>query len=237
MSLPASDLPHTVILGGGGHARVLIESLLASGVAVPEAVLDADPSVWGREVFGVPIHGSDQRLPELQRQGVTHFVVGLGGVGDNRPRQQLFERAMAHGLQPLTVIHPTAIVSRAATIGGGSLVGPGAIVNAGAVLGVNVIVNTGAIVEHDCHVGDHVHIATGAKLSSTMRVGSLAHIGVGASVRQRLTIGEGAVVGAGAVVVKDVDPWTVVVGVPAQVLQRVERGATLGISSQEEESE
>ena len=95
-------------------------------------------------------------------------------------------------------------------------------INSDTQFGVNVIVNTGAIVEHDCVIDSHAHIATGAKLSGTVMVGKGAHIGVGASVRQGINIGEGAIVGAGAAVVKDVEPWTVVVGVPARLLRHRE---------------
>jgi sugar O-acyltransferase (sialic acid O-acetyltransferase NeuD family) len=211
-----------VILGGGGHARVLIDCLLAQGGAIPRGVLDVDRALWGTELLGVPVLGGDDLLPRLAQEGVSHFVVGVGGVADNQPRRLLFELAVSHGLEPLTVCHPSAVCSSWATVGAGSVLYPTAVVNAGAFLGVNVIVNTGAIVEHDCRVGDHVHLATGARLCSTVRIGDGAHIGAGATVRQRLSIGAGAMIGAGAVVVNDVEPLTVVAGVPARVLERHE---------------
>lgn len=210
-----------VILGGGGHARVLIDSLQTSGLTTPYAILDPDRSRWGQELQGVPILGDDDLLSELVNRGVNCFVVGLGSTGDNRPRQRLFELGLSYNLKSLTVIHPTAICSRWSNVGPGSQLFPGSIVNAGATLGVNVIVNSGAIVEHGCELGDHVHVATGARLASTVRVGAGAHIGAGATVRQCLTVGKSAIVGAGAVVVKDVSPHTVVVGVPARVLREV----------------
>jgi len=79
-----------------------------------------------------------------------------------------------------------------------------------------VIVNTGAIVEHDCELGDHVHMATASRLCSTVKVGDLAHIGAGATILQCLSLGEGSVVGIGSAVIKDVTPWTTVVGSPAR---------------------
>lgn len=217
-----------LILGGGGHAHVLIDCLQASGIAIPHAVLDPDPALWGKEVSGVPVLGGDELLPQLVRQGITHFMIGLGAVGDNRPRRRLFELAVAHGMTPLTVCHPSAISSPWAKVGVGSLLAPAAIVNAGAVVGDNVIVNTAAVVEHGCVIGDHAHVATGAKLASTVTVGACTHIGAGATVRQGLSIGEGAIVGAGAVVVKDVAPWTVVVGVPARPMRQREPAQPLG---------
>jgi len=52
-------------------------------------------------------------------------------------------------------------------------------------------------------------------------VGRLAHIGAGAVLIQGVTVGEGALVGAGAVVLKDIEPWTVVAGNPAMSLKRL----------------
>ena len=211
-----------VILGGGGHARVLIDAMQQSGTAIPQAVLDADPALWGTDLLGMPILGGDDQLPRLVQQGITQFVVGVGSIGDNRPRQRLFDLALKHGLAPLTVCHPSASCSPWATVGPGSVIFPQAVVNAGARIGVNVIVNTGAIVEHDCVIGDHAHIASGATLASTVTVGALAHIGAGATVRQCIAIGECAIVGAGAVVIRDVAPGTTVVEVPARPLHKAQ---------------
>ena len=173
--------------------------------------------------------GGDELLDQLPGDRASQFVVGLGGVGDNRPRRRLFELGLAHGLTPVSVVHPSAVNSQWATIGAGTVICPMAVVNAGALIGDNVIINTGAIVEHDCEIADHVHVATGSRLCSTVNVGEGAHIGAGATVRQGLRIGEGAIVGAGAVVIREVGPWSVVVGVPArpishQGLASVNRG-------------
>lgn len=204
-----------VFLGGGGHARVLIDLMREAGLGDPHGILDADATRWGRDLDGVPILGGDDLLSQLPGRGVTSFVVALGSIRDTAPRRRLFSLALEHGLEPLTLRHPSAVCSAVASLGPGCQLLAGSIVNAGASLGANVIVNSGAIVEHDCVLGDHVHLATGARLASSVNVGAGAHIGIGAVVRQCLSIGEGAVVGAGAVVVRDVATATTVVGVPA----------------------
>lgn len=208
-----------VMIGAGGHARMVLEIIRAMGRLAPQAVVDADSSLWGRDLDGVPIVGGDDRLAELASQGVRRFAVGVGATGDNSRRRRVYEAGLSAGLQPITLLHPTAIVSPGATIGAGAQVFPGAIVNAGSLIGANVIINSGAVVDHDCAIGDHAHVATGAVLAGTVSVGCGAHIGAGAVIRQCLRIGEWAVVGAGAVVVKDVDPRVVVVGVPARVVR------------------
>ncbi len=215
-----SAVPRCVVLGAGGHARVLIDAIVAAGSATIVGLLDPDAS--RRPIDGIRVIGDDAMLDRLRGTDVTHFVVGVGGTGDNMPRHRLFARALAAGLEPLTVRHPSALVSSGARLGRGCQFLPGCIVNVGAVLGSNVIVNSGAIVEHDCVLGDDVHIATGARLASTVTVGAGAHVGVGASIVQCRRIGEWAVVGAGAAVVSDVPPSTIVVGVPARELRPVE---------------
>lgn len=212
-------LSRCVILGGGGHARVLIDCLRESDLVEIEGVLDVDSSLHGQKILDVSVLGGDELLGGMAAGGVTHFVVGLGGVGNNGPRRRLFELGCSFRLTPLTVRHPSAMVSRWASIGPGCQLLPGSIVNAGATLGKNVIVNSGAIVEHDCIIGDHVHIATGAKLASAVHAGAGAHVGAGATIRQCIRIGEDSIVGAGAVVVKDIEPRVVVAGVPARPIR------------------
>jgi UDP-perosamine 4-acetyltransferase len=207
-------------LGAGGHASVVIEILRAAGTHDPVALLDPREELWGSEVLGVPVVGGDELLQAQYDSGVRSAFIGLGGSGDLRPRQRLYERALSAGLAPVDAIHPTAVVSPSAVVGPGVTIAPFAIVHARARLGCNVLVNTAAVVEHDCVLGDHVHVASGATLASTVTVGAGAHVGLGAAVRQGTTVGSRAVVGAGAVVVADVESGTVVVGNPARVLRR-----------------
>ena len=205
-------------LGAGGHAKVVMDILRMSGDWTVVGLLDPKESLWGTEVFGVPVRGPDSQLTSLITEGIRHVFIGLGSTGNTGPRQRLYEAAIQAGLDVVAAIHPAATISPSATIGNGPTIMAGAVVNADAKLGANVIVNTGAVVEHDCIIQDHVHVATGANLASTVHVGVGAHIGLGASVRQCVSIGASSVIGAGAAVVKDVPPGVVMVGVPAREL-------------------
>ncbi len=209
-----------VVLGGGGHAAVLIEAMREAGQDIARAALDLDSGLWGTDILGVPITGNEEELPRLIREGADCFVTGVGSAGNNVPRRRVFDSGLEHGLPPLTIIHPTAYIAPSARLGAGCQILPHAIVHTRASLGVNVLVNTGAIVEHDCIVGDHAHIATGAQMAGGVTVGEAAHVGAGATIRQGINIGSGAIVGAGAVVVRDVPDGWVVAGVPARELKR-----------------
>jgi sugar O-acyltransferase (sialic acid O-acetyltransferase NeuD family) len=220
------DLGHLdlVLLGGGGHAKVLLDCLeqLHPGWAV--AVLDPDTALHGTRLLGARVLGGDDLAgPLAEANSGLRFAVGVGAARSTALRTRLFENALEAGLRPLSLVHPTACVSRWAVIEEGAQILAGAIVNAGARVGANTIINTGAIIEHDCIVGRNAHVATGACLAGAVRVGDGAMIGIGAVVRQGQSIGATAMVGAGAVVVGDIAPGTLVAGIPARPLAEKEK--------------
>ncbi len=198
---------------------MLLDALMEANQPLPDAVLDSDPARWGTNFQGIPVLGGDELLGRLVSEGYERFALGIGGAANTSLRQSAFELAMELGLKPLSIVHPTSIISRWAQWGAGAQLFARCIVSARAILGDNVLINTGAIVEHDCQLGNHVHVATGAVLAGGVRVDCHAMVGAGATVRQGIRIGESAMVGAGAVVVKDVPRGAIVAGVPARILR------------------
>lgn len=207
-------------LGAGGHARVILDIVRCMGEYEIVGLIDRDPALTGKVLDGTRVIGPEELLPELLGKGIQEFFIGVGGVGDNAVRAELFSRVCAMGFTPIRAIHPRAVVAASANVGEGSVVMAGAILNPGAVVGIDTIVNTGAILDHDCQIGDHVHIAPGVTLSGNVSVGAYSHVGTGASVKQGVTIGTNTVVGAGAVVVRNLPDNVTAVGIPASVIGR-----------------
>jgi UDP-hydrolysing UDP-N-acetyl-D-glucosamine 2-epimerase len=213
---PAGGAKRMVVVGAGGHARCILDALDTShGALRAVACTDPDPARRGTALCGVPIVGDDELLPALLDEGVLAACVGVGGVGDNRPRAKLHADLLRLGFALPPVVHDTARVAADVAIGPGSVVLAGAVVCTGAVVGAGVIVGAGAVVEHDCSIGDHAHLASGCVLGGAVAVGAGALVGLGATVLQRRRVGAWAVVGAGAVVIRDVPAGETVVGSPA----------------------
>ena len=209
------SLPH-ILIGGGGHARVLLELLRLRELSVLGVTEQDVGSFTG--LMGLPTLGSDDVILDHPAESVL-LVNGVGSVASTGPRAQPFERFSDLGYDFPTLVHPSAWVSPSAVLGHGTQVMAGAIIQAGVVVGDNVIINTGAIVDHDCEVGSHAHIGPGVVLSGTVQVGVGAHVGVGARVNQGLRIGSSALVAAGSVVIRDVVDDATVQGVPARERQ------------------
>ena len=212
MSMPV------IVLGAGGHAKVLINALQLCTIEIL-GITDPDPALIGQKVLGVSILGSDDELKKYSADKVQ-LVNGLGSVRLPESRCRIFDECKRMGFTFATVVHPSAIVADDARIGEGSQIMAGAVLQPGICLGVNVVINTRASLDHDCHIGSHTHIAPGVTLSGDVYVGKGAHVGTGASVIQGVRIGEDSLVGAGSVVLKDIASGVKAFGCPAKVVQK-----------------
>jgi sugar O-acyltransferase (sialic acid O-acetyltransferase NeuD family) len=193
-----------VILGGGGHARVVIDALRCAGHVIA-GVIDPKADVAQSLPKGVTWLGKD--LSQVKAREVE-VAIGVGSLeaSAQNARVRLFGEAKAGGFEVITVKHPSAIVAGDVALGEGSQIMAGAILQTGVRTGINCIVNTGASIDHDCRIGDHVHIAPRAVLSGTVDVGTGCHLGTGAVVIQNIRIGDWAMIAAGAVITSDVQP-------------------------------
>jgi sugar O-acyltransferase (sialic acid O-acetyltransferase NeuD family) len=207
---------NVVILGAGGHGRVVLDILQQAREHLVKGFLDSNPQLWGRRVDGAPVLGGPDLLGELASQGVDGAVVA---IGDNGIRRQFADMVDAAGMELINAIHPSANLARTVTVGCNVVIAAGALVCAHCQIGDSVILNTGCIVDHESMVGTAAHICPGVKLAGHVTVESGAFLGIGSTVIQNLRIGYDAVVGAGSVVIQDVEPMTTVVGVPARVIK------------------
>lgn len=201
-----------IIVGGGGHTRVLIGMLKRAELPV-QGVITSDEALLGSEIHGVPVLGREGEVV-LSSQDIA-IVNGVGNKPSSKGtgldvRAAIYQRYADQGFFVAPVISTKAITQPDIMLGHGVQVMPGAVIQPGAMIGVNAIINTRAVIEHDCVIAPHVHVAPGAVLCGGVSVGELTHIGAGAIIIQGIRIGANVVIGAGVTVTSDVPDGAVV---------------------------
>lgn len=207
-----------VIIGAGGHGKVVLDILRAASNSKvrPVGFLDADPALIGTCINDLPVLGPIHQISKLKQQKVTGAIVA---IGDNRARFSYGRYLIDEGVDLISAIHPGAIVSTTAKTGRNVVIAAGAIVCADTQIGDSVILNTGCIVDHECEIGESAHICPAAALAGRVRIGAGAFVGLGAKIIQCRTVGEHSTIGAGAVVIEDIPANVTAVGVPARIVK------------------
>lgn len=200
-----------VVMGGGGHAAVIIDTLTSAGAEVVGCVGPNPPTF---DTNFCRYLGDDVVLSELASD--IALAIGVGALVETRLRRKLYNLAQETGRELPAIVHPRSVVSRHAVLSAGAQILAGAVVNSYARIGANVLVNSGAIIEHHSEISDHASIAPGAIICGGVRLGEGAVICAGAVVRETIRIGHAAVLGAGGVAIDDIADGVTAVGVPAR---------------------
>jgi UDP-perosamine 4-acetyltransferase len=209
-----------IILGAGGHAKVLIDTLLHDASINIIGILDPNPVLLGQTILGARVLGNDDEIKYYAPDSVR-LVNGVGSVDLPSVRKNIFLRFKAKGYEFLTVRHPHSYIAASAVLGEGCQVMAGSVIQPGTTIGNDVVINTNVSVDHDCMLADHIHLAPGSVLSGDVRIGEECHIGARAVILQGIEIGKKCLVGAGAVVIRSIDTGSRVVGVPAKQIATI----------------
>lgn len=200
-----------LLIGGGGHARSLIEAVGPDRFAGYVANEAAD--------IPLPYLGNDATAIAACPPHDYAILLGLGFNNGCRLslRRKVLDTFNAYEAE--SVIAPSAIVTPGTTLGDGCCIMHRAVVNRSA-LGKHCVVNTGAIVEHDCRIGENVFIGPGAVICGEVTVENDVFIGAGAILRNCISISAGISVAMGAVVTRSLTEPGIYAGNPARLTNR-----------------
>ena len=191
-----------IIIGASGHGKVIADIAVKNNY---DHIFFLDDNEEIIECAGFPVIGRTNEASDIDGDK----IVAIGNAEIRKRIQEKLENLV-------TLIHPTAVISRRVEIGEGTVVMAGAVVTSDGVIGKGCIINTGASVDHDCKIGDYSHVSVGAHVAGTVEIGNKTWIGAGATVINDISICSDCIGGAGAVVVENLDKQGTYVGIPAK---------------------
>jgi acetyltransferase EpsM len=200
------------VIGAGGHAEVVIDAILSSGLQV-YGIFDDNESLIGKNIFQIPILGKIEKAMEITD---GKFIVA---IGDNEIRMKIVKNLSFSDDKFYTVVHPSAVIGKNVEIGAGTMVLGGVVINTGTSIGRHCIINTSSSLDHHNKISDFVHIAPGTHTGGNVEIKEGTLLGIGTSVIPGIKIGKWSIIGAGTVLIEEVPDYATVIGVPGRVIK------------------
>lgn len=197
------------LLGAGGHAKVILSTLLKLGYSC-QGVYDDDPGLWGKNLWNIPIKGPIFELKDISSNSA------IVSIGDNKVRKTITENFK--NISWVTLVHPNSYIHDTVQLGEGTVIFAGTVIQPDSVIGNHTIINTSASIDHDCVIGNYVHIAPGCHIAGGVSIGDNVFMGISSSVIPYKTVAPNVTIGAGGCVVSDIKRQGTYVGVPAKML-------------------
>ncbi len=207
-----------IILGSGGHAKVVIDIIEAADVYNIIGITDV--SIEKENSYcGYPILGDDDILSDFFKKGVQNVAIGVGGYRNNNKRKEVFNKVKLMGFYIPVLIHPSANISKSVIIDEGCVIFQGVNINTDVKIGKNNIIATGSNIDHETSLGNHVLISAGVTIGGNVEIEDEVLCALGSKIISGVRIKGNVVVGAGAVVVNDLIEKGIYLGCPAKLMK------------------
>ncbi|MGZ4057202.1 MAG: PglD-related sugar-binding protein [Bacteroidia bacterium] len=166
-----------VIIGAGGHGKVVLDAILAQGKYEVVGFVDGNVSVGKEVINSYKVIAKQDDLGSLKDKA-DYFIVA---IGNNQIRSKIAAEAKSI-FKAVTIIHPSAVIGSQVNIKEGTVVLANSVINASASVGENVIVNARVVVDHDCIIGNNVHLSIGTMVGSNSRIGDYKTTSIGENI-------------------------------------------------------
>jgi len=205
-------MSEVVIVGAGGQGRLIADALTSQAIKVRGFV---DHTIEaGSIVGGIPVLGDDSWLKNTS--GVR-IAIGIGATRSTNQRRSVYERLQI--FQIVGCVHRSALTGSDVQIHDTAQIMANCLINHSSRISENAVVHSGSIIEHDAHIGAHAYLSPRVTLCGNVTIGEGVFLGASSTVIQNVSIGNGAIVAAGSVVTRNVPANSLVMGVPARIVE------------------
>lgn len=205
------DVRPVVIFGAGRGGQTVMECLEAMTGVTPVCFVDDQPGSEPRR-HGLPLYGS-RELEALKAIGINAIALAVAG---GSTRLQLLERVRSLGFEAISVVHPTAFIARSCRLGDSLFVKAGALIETASEIGDACIIDNGVVIAHHNVIEAGCHLAPGVHLGSGITIGQNSILGIGVAVASGCQIGRACIISPGSSITKDIEPFSVIEGVPGR---------------------
>ena len=205
------------IVGSGGFGRevlcYLIDSIAETNYKIEEIAcfMESDEHYKEKIIMGIDV------IPQSNFDPLKYNVVVA--VGDSNSRKKAVEK-LPSNTTFTSIIHPSAVISRWAEIGEGSIITAGVIITCNIKIGKHAHLNLHTTIGHDCVIGDYFTTAPGAKISGICKFGDCVYFGTNSAVRQGVNVCNNVTIGMGGIVIKDIKEEGIYIGNPLKKLEK-----------------
>lgn len=196
------------IYGAGGMAKSIFSTAQILNYNIL-GFIDDTKNQNNLKLFDKPI------LKQVPKNENINLIVG---VGDCNIRKNIIDKlSLIKNINFISIIHPSAIISKYSKIGIGVYIGINSIIDINSNINNFSIINNCSIINHDVNIGKYCHIAPNVAIAGNVNIGDLSWIGIGSCIKEKINIGNNVLIGAGSVVVKNIQNNAIVYGNPAKI--------------------
>ncbi|MBF87886.1 MAG: transferase [Pelagibacterales bacterium] len=198
-----------IVIGAGGHAISVAESVFSSGFEI-ECFVDINSKQ--KSIFNCPI------VKEVPYRKNIDIVIA---IADNFKRNSIVNdlKKKYSKINFPNIFHKFASISNYAGFGEGNIVMQNAVVGSKSKIGSFCIVNSSSNVDHNNTLDDFSSLAPGAVLGGNVKIGKRTAVCIGATIKNNIQISSDVVIGANSYVNKNFKSNLVVYGTPAKEIR------------------
>lgn len=215
-----------LIIGGRGTAVVIAEQILDA-----KNRFGMDVDIEGFAIDDESYHGFINEIPivcgtrEAKKYAIKNnnvkILYSLYRPDIMKERIELFESYEIPKNLLYTFIHPSAMMSRSAKIGVGSVILANVVVNPNIEVGQCCTINSSCLLGHDTQIGNYNYFAGHVCVGSNIKINDGNFFGLNSSLRNFITIGNYNIIGMSSNVVKSLEDKKVIIGNPAKEIEKL----------------